>query len=304
MKQSLLILLVVIVLSSCGNKQKKVNSEKKDVGTKTLAVTNYPLYYFTKKIAGHEYEVLFLVSQEADPAYFELDAETVAKYQSADIIFINGAGYEGWIDKVALSQRKIVNTTKAIQDKYITEKGHSHSHGPDGEHEHVETAFTTWLDQSIALAQASHIFETLKSTYPSGSSEFEKNYKELKADLLELDKKMDNVFNPYKGKTIYASHPVYQYLAQRYGITIKSKHWEPGQKVDTSVMNSFINSIADNDTKVMLWEGEPHPETRKQLEDAGVNLVLFIPCGNVPETGDYIAIMKKNIDNQVLLSKN
>jgi zinc transport system substrate-binding protein len=107
-----------------------------------------------------------------------------------------------------------------LSEKYIKEKGMSHSHGPDGEHDHAETAFTTWLDQSIALDQAKLIYEKLKKSYPENSQEFDNNFKVLESEITERDINMDNLFKPYQGKTLYASHPVYQYLGSRYGIDI------------------------------------------------------------------------------------
>jgi len=297
MKQFIATCLILLVISSCGSSDKKDKSKENSVSSKTLAVTNYPLYFFTQKIAGDEFDVSFPVPRDEDPAFFEPGAEIVSKYQSAEIIFINGAGYECWVDKVALSPRKIVNTTSNVSEKYIKEKGLSHSHGPDGEHDHAETAFTTWLDQSIALDQAKLIYETLKKSYPESSQEFDNNFKELELEIIELDNKMDNMFNPYQGKTIYASHPVYQYLGVGYGINIQSEHWEPGQKIEQDMVKSFIGSLSENDIKIMLWEGEPHPETRLLLEEAGVKAVLFIPCGNRPGQGDYLSVMNQNIEN-------
>jgi len=297
MKQFIATCLILLIISSCGSSDKKGKSNEQSVNSKTIAVTNYPLYFFTQRIAGDEFNVSFPVPQDEDPAFFEPTAEIVSKYQSAEIIFINGAGYEGWVDKVALSPRKIVNTTSNVSEKYIKEKGLSHSHGPDGEHDHAETAFTTWLDQSIALDQAKHIYEALKNSYPENSLEFDNNFKELESEIIELDNKMDNLFKPYQGKTLYASHPVYQYLVSRYGLNIKSEHWEPGQKVEQDMVKSFIESLGVNDTKIMLWEGEPHPETRLLLEKAGVEVVIFTPCGNKPGQGDYLSVMNQNIEN-------
>ncbi len=303
MKQTFFLLLLLFVLNSCGNNQKGDSSEE-NVSSKTIAVSNYPLYFFTQRIAGAGFDVLYPVPKDVDPAFFKPSAEIVSIYQSAEIIFINGAGYESWMDNVSLSQRKVVNTSVKAIEKYIREKSHSHSHGPDGEHVHAETAFTTWLDQSIALAQAREIYETLMKIYPESKQDFDNNYDKLESEINELDNQLDNIFNPYKGTTLYASHPVYQYLAKRYGISIKSEHWEPGQKVESDIVKTFLESFSINDTKIMLWEGEPHPETRKLLENAGVKVVLFIPCGNKPPQGDYLSVMKANIENLASVENN
>jgi hypothetical protein len=45
----------------------------------------------------------------------------------------------------------------------------------------------------------------------------------------------------------------------------------------------------------MLWEDEPLPGTRKQLEDRGIQAVVFRPMGNRPKSGDFASEMTANI---------
>ena len=297
MKQIFALFIILLTAGSCGSGVKKEKSSNEETAQKTLAVTNYPLFFFTQQIAGDKFEVLFPVPADIDPAFFEPGADVVSTYQSAEMIFINGAGYESWVDKVSLPQRKIVNTTAKVSDQYIQERGMSHSHGPDGEHDHAETAFTTWLDQSIALEQAKLINETLKETYPESSELFDANFKALEEELIALDTQMDLAFSSWADASISASHPVYQYLGARYGLHIHSEHWEPGQKLESDEVNTFIGSLHHNHSQLMLWEGEPHPETRKLLEDADVKVVVFLPCGNKPAQGDYLTTMKQNLES-------
>jgi len=297
MKQVFALLLILLTARSCGSGVKRKQSANGETTQITVAVTNYPLFFFTQEIAGDKFEVLFPVPGDIDPAFFEPGADVVSAYQSAGIIFVNGAGYESWVDKVSLAQRKIVNTTARVRDQYIQEKGMSHSHGPDGEHDHAENAFTTWLDQSFALEQAKLIYETLKNAYPESSQRFDSNFKALEAELVSLDMQMEEVFSHWSDASVSASHPVYQYLGSRYGLQIHSEHWEPGQKVEADEVRTFIESLHKNDSQLMLWEGEPHPETRKLLEEANIKVVVFLPCGNKPEQGDYLTVMKQNLKN-------
>ena len=47
----------------------------------------------------------------------------------------------------------------------------------------------------------------------------------------------------------------------------------------------------------MLWEETPLEETRKRLTDQfRVRSVVFDPCGNQPETGDYLTVMRSNVE--------
>jgi len=47
----------------------------------------------------------------------------------------------------------------------------------------------------------------------------------------------------------------------------------------------------------MIWEGEPHPESVAQLQLMGIKSAVFDPVGNVPEHGDFLSIMRQNIEN-------
>ena len=45
----------------------------------------------------------------------------------------------------------------------------------------------------------------------------------------------------------------------------------------------------------MLWEEEPLPAVRGELEKCGVRLAVFWTCGNRPATGDYLQAMHHNL---------
>jgi len=47
----------------------------------------------------------------------------------------------------------------------------------------------------------------------------------------------------------------------------------------------------------MIWEGEPIRATVEKLESIGVRSMVFDPCGNVPEKGDFLSVMKENVEN-------
>jgi zinc transport system substrate-binding protein len=47
----------------------------------------------------------------------------------------------------------------------------------------------------------------------------------------------------------------------------------------------------------MIWEGEPAQVSVDGLKALGVNSLVFDPCGNVPERGDFLTIMHQNVEN-------
>jgi zinc transport system substrate-binding protein len=76
----------------------------------TAYVVNYPLYYFTERIAGDHVEVVFPAPSDVDPAFWKPDIATVAAFQAADVIVTNGATYAQWLSQVSLPLAKIVDT--------------------------------------------------------------------------------------------------------------------------------------------------------------------------------------------------
>jgi zinc transport system substrate-binding protein len=43
-----------------------------------------------------------------------------------------------------------------------------------------------------------------------------------------------------------------------------------------------------------VWESTPLPSTVAELEARGITSVVFSPCGNRPEDGDYLSVMAAN----------
>lgn len=49
--------------------------------------------------------------------------------------------------------------------------------------------------------------------------------------------------------------------------------------------------------KWMVWERESMTKTVEKLKEYGIESIVFTPCGNTPETGDYFSVMKQNMYN-------
>jgi zinc transport system substrate-binding protein len=71
---------------------------------------NYPLAYFAERIAGDLATVIFPAPPNVDPAFWMPNAETIAAYQTADLILLNGADYAKWTAKVSLPRSRLVDT--------------------------------------------------------------------------------------------------------------------------------------------------------------------------------------------------
>ncbi len=264
----------------------------------TIYTVNYPLKYFAERIAGDRIIVEFPAPPDIDPAFWTPDAKEVKAFQSADLILLNGATYAKWIAKATLPQSRCVNTSKTFRESYIElTDGVTHSHGKGGDHSHSGTAFTTWLDLEQATTQAEAIKEALSLKLPGESAAFEKSFELLANDLLALDNEIKKIVARDPERPFVASHPVYQYFARRYGVNLRRVMWEPGDIPAGDKWMELEHLLESHPAKWMIWEGAPNPESVKKLESLGVRSLVFDPCGNAPETGDFLSVMQENVRN-------
>jgi zinc transport system substrate-binding protein len=258
---------------------------------------NYPLAYFAERIGGKHVEVRFPAPAGIDPAFWMPDAETVSGFQDADLILLNGAGYAKWVERVSLPRRKLVDTSRGFAESYINvTEGVTHAHGPGGEHAHAGTAFTTWLDFSQAAQQAGEIAAALSRQRPENAAVFRINLQRLQEELLQLDTRMQAVAATQPDVPLLASHPIYQYLARRYRLSLRALTWEPDVYPDDASWRAFRTMLDSQGSNWMLWEDNPVQKTRDELVLMGVQVVVFAPGMNRPRDGDFMSLMRSNVD--------
>ena len=262
----------------------------------TVYVVNYPLRYFAERIGGEQVKVVFPAPADEDPAFWKPDLSTIAAFQAADLIFINGAGYAKWLKTVSLPKSKMIDTSRHFKtDPIAVEDAAVHTHGPTGEHAHAGTAFTTWLDFRQAAQQAQAVMEGLRRLLPEHQDAFQQRYAELERDLLALDERLDAIVAPRRAQPLLASHPVYQYLARRHGLNLQSVLWEPEVMPDAEQWQALQAILQGHAAAWMLWEGDPLPASVQKLQTLGVHSLVFDPCGNTPEQGDFLSVMQQNV---------
>jgi zinc transport system substrate-binding protein len=235
------------------------------------------------------------VPAAVDPAFWKPLPEDIAGFQRADVILLNGAGYGEWVETASLPPSKLVDTSRSFHDRLIrVEDLVRHSHGPEGEHSHAGTAFTTWLDPTLALEHARAVRAAFAELRPETEAAFETGFLALERDLLDLDERLRAIVARDPKRPLLASHPVYQYLARRYGLDLKSVHWEPDEAPLDEMWKELRALLASHPARWMLWEGRPLDETVRKLEALGVRSVVFAPCANVPEAGDWLDAQREN----------
>ncbi len=264
-----------------------------------LAPTNYPLAYYTERLAGDFADILYEIPADVDPSFWKPTDAQISAIQKADLIILNGATYEKWVVTTSLPDDKIVDTSLTFADSFIeSENTITHSHGNEGEHSHGGTASTTWLDLNQAHQQATAIKDALIATFPDHASSINKAYPKLAKDLMELHEEMKKSADSLATRTFLASHPIYQYFSRAYGLDIHTLAWDPKMELSGEALAELKKLQRKYPAaKTFIWDGKPTASHIPALEKLGLQSIVITPAYSKPDADtDYLQAMRNNLD--------
>lgn len=178
--------------------------EAASIANRTKVVTSfYPLYDFAYHIAGGRAEVSSMVPSGVEPHDWEPTLGDVNRARSADMLVINGAGFESWAD--GIGAKRIVNTTEGIELA-------------DGADPHV------WLDPVLAREQVESIRAALALVDPENAAYYNENAAAYAAELDSLDSFIRSELASCEKSDFIAFHDAFSRFAQRYGLNQHTIH--------------------------------------------------------------------------------
>ncbi|TRZ39611.1 Mn2+/Zn2+ ABC transporter substrate-binding protein [Niallia circulans] len=99
------ILMISTILFGCQNGEKQNASEKISVVT-----SFYPMYEFTRQVAGDQADVTLMLSSGEDAHHYEPSAKDVARVNKADVFVYSSEEMEYWVDSLL----ETINNDKLI----------------------------------------------------------------------------------------------------------------------------------------------------------------------------------------------
>ena len=296
-RRAFMVSLFALVALGCSKKDAPATPAGNGERPPSVYTVNYPLAYFAERLAPEGVEIVFPAPSHVDPAFWKPSADTIGQYQHASLILLNGAGYARWTRYATLPKSRLVVTADGCRNTFIKagDTG-THQHGLSGEHAHEGDAFTTWLDMRLALCQASRVRDALGQLAPATKGAIQSDFDALAAELTQLDTNLRSAAKAADGQPILASHPVYQYLADAYGLRIESLHFEPDEPLTLTDIQAIDALLERHPAKLMLWEAQPLPPTEQVLRDRGITPVVFNPAAQPPADGDFLTVMTGNAE--------
>ncbi len=285
MKKLLLILMTLLMLGGCG--QKETESDKLQIVT-----TLFPQYDFARQIAGDKADVALLLAPGIEAHSFDPSPADIIKIKESDLFIYTSKYMEPWADKLILSGGADGSCVWQAASGINHEK-----HGGDID-AHV------WTNPQNAISMAENVLRALCTVDAKNADYYTENYRAFTQKLEELDSEFEKTINaaPIK-KMVFGTKFALHYFAERYSLSHMSAFDSCGHEGEPSgkIMGDIIDTIkAEGIPAVFYGELESGKVSETIAGEAGVKTLLFHSCHNVTkeefESGEtYLSLMKKNI---------
>ncbi|HEM2541222.1 TPA: zinc ABC transporter substrate-binding protein AdcA [Streptococcus suis] len=287
-----------LLLGACGN------STASEDGKLNIVTTFYPVYEFTKQVAGDEANVDLLVKAGTEVHGYEPSAKDIARIQEANAFVYENENMETWVHDVEKSlDTTKVNVISATEGMLLlpgSEEGEDHDHSKEG-HSHAYDPHV-WLSPERAITLVENIRDSLVAKYPEKKDAFETNAAAYIEKLDALDAKYSETLSAAKQKYFVTQHTAFAYLALDYGLKQVSITGVAADEDPTpsrlAELTEYINKYG---IKYIYFEENASKSVAETLaKETGVQLDVLNPLESLTDEDmkngkDYISVMEDNL---------
>jgi len=283
------------------NNLQKVSVETKGEKIKVLA-SFYPLYEFTKEIGKDKVDVSVLVSPGVEPHDWEPTIKDIQKMQNADLIIINGLGFEQWIEDVNIvnQQVKILDTSFGITPIRIDHNSSETEDEHDDETDGLNLDPHIWLNPKTIKIQVINIASILKEMDPENSEYYTENAKQYLEKIDSADKEIREELAQCSKKDFIAFHDAFSYFAKEYSLNQHTvvDSLDPFGDPSPRNIENVINLARDLDIRIIFTEEFVNPKMSQVIADELGGKVLVLSPLEIEEEGKtFLERLLENKEN-------
>lgn len=254
-----------------------------------------------QQVGGERVRVDVLVPAGADAHVFQPKPSQARLVGQAQVVFSNGLGFEGWIQRLLKSggfHGQHVVVSDGIQALPAPEQGHAehdhHGHGSQDPH--------AWQSVPNAIHFVHRIAAGLCQADAAGCPVYENNARRYVAELEQLDQLIRQSWAavPEAERKVLTSHDAFGYYARAYGVQFLAPQ---GVSTDSEAsargVARLIRQIKSERIKALFVENIANPRLIEQIaRETGVRMSgeLYSDALSPKETpaGSYVALMRHN----------
>ena len=179
---------------------------------------------FIAQVGGDRLALTTLVQAGADAHVYSPTPADARALVASKLIFINGLGFEGWVNRLIRSsatKATVITATRSIVPLKAETKAGGHSHAG---HDHGENDPHAWQSVANAKIYVANIEAALVAADPANAEAYRANARAYSARLDALDGELRTSLAtiPAGRRKIITSHDAFQYFEKTYGISFIS----------------------------------------------------------------------------------
>jgi zinc/manganese transport system substrate-binding protein len=225
-----------------------------------------------RQIGGNQVAVLSILNNpDQNPHLFETTPAAIREIANARIVIVNGANYDVWMQKVLDATPRLdrtVITVAAIVGRKT------------GDNPHL------WYDPATIPAVAKTFAAELGKADPAHKAEYEMRLQFFLASLRPLDQKIADMRAKYAGVPVSATEPVFSYMANAIGLTVRNERFQMAVMNDTEPaardLAAFEDDLKNANVDVLLYNRQVAGRLADRLID--VAREANVPVVGITET--------------------
>lgn len=252
-----------------------------------------------RNVGGDRVTVSSIVPPGVDPHVYDPTPREARNVATADVLFINGLGFEEWLDKLlkntSAPRLRIVTLSEGLTPiAGISFSAHDHDEEGDPHF---------WLDVTHAIYYVRRIEQALSEHDPAGASVYRSQADAYVKDLEALDEWIQDQIStiPVDRRVLLTYHDAFGYLAQRYGLRLAGVLVRnPDREPSPRELATLVRDIRQLGVKAIFAEPQINPRLATSLSaEAGISVAVLYSDALTQEVPSYIDMMRFNVHSLV-----
>lgn len=276
----------VLLLASCTTPSAQGDDRLRVVASMSIIAD------LAERVVGEHAMVTSLVPIGGDPHLHEPSPSDARQLQHADLVLVNGAGLEPWLDALlAGSGHEAVYLSEQLGDVVeLDEDGQLDPH--------------LWMAPPFAAVYVETISARLAELDPANADTYRSNAAAFLEELAALDHELEESLAriPQDRRVLVTSHDAYRYFADHYGLEVVAVVGVSTEEEPSAArVRSVVDSIRRHDIPTVFVETTINPAVMERIAlDADVEVGRPLYGDSVGEQGtqadNYVGMMRANVD--------
>lgn len=225
-----------------------------------------------RQIGGDRISVTSIMTNpDQDPHLFETTPGIVRQLAGAQIVILNGANYDPWMEKLLAAAprpgRAVIGAAQLV------------GRNP-GDNPHL------WYDPATMPAVANALAAALTKADSAHALDYAARLKTTLSGLARITQRVVQLKAKHGGAAVTATEPVFGPMAEALGLTMRNQRFQLAMMNDTEPsardVAAFENDLKERKVKLLIYNSQVSEKLTERLRDIAIR--AKVPVVGVTET--------------------